>query len=164
MYKRNLIAPFQLWEPPTLVIPKMYWDAMSHEQRIHAICRQIEKLICYADYLGANVDDLTVKYDNLKTDFEKFMESGFDDYYLDQIEQWVKDNMADIISLYVKQVFFGLTLDGHFVAYIPEGSAWEDIIFDTGMQYGLDTYGRLILRWDVDESGSAVNQRPEDWS
>ena len=26
-------------------------------------------------------------------------------------------------------------------AYIPEGSAWEDIIFDTGMQYGLDTYG-----------------------
>lgn len=163
-HKRNLISPYHLWEPPTWVIPKMYWDAMSAEQRIHAICRQIEKLICYADYLGGNVDELTIKYEELKADFDKFKESGFDDYYAEELEQWINENMSDIIAKYVSMVFFGLTLDGHFVAYIPTGAAWDDIMFDTGMVYGIDTYGRLILRWDVDDSSERVNQRPEDWS
>jgi len=45
-------------------------------------------------------------------------------------------------------VFFGVTLDGHFVAYIPE--SWTDIDFDTGMIYGTPEYGRLILRYEVD--------------
>ena len=48
------------------------------------------------------------------------------------------------------------------MAYIPE--SFDDIVFDTGANYGSDEYGRLILRWDVDDSGFAVNQRPEDWS
>lgn len=167
-HKRNLISPYHLWEPPTWIIPKMYWDAMSQEQRVHAICRQIEKLICYVDYLGGNVDDLTIKYDELRADFDKFMESGFDDYYYEQIAKWVDDNLETLYALLVKQVYFGLTVNdgtnmgGRFVAYIPE--SWDDIVFDTGMQYGIDTYGRLILRWDVDNSGEVVNQRPEDWS
>lgn len=153
-HKRNLISPYHLWEPPTWIIPKMYWDAMSQEQRIHAICRQIEKLICYADYLGGNVDDLTIKYDELKADFDKFMESGFDDYYYEQIEQWIINHMPEIISTYVKQVFFGLTLEGNFIAYIPQGSAWDDVLFDTGQVYELDTYGRLMLFYETDASSN----------
>ena len=110
-------------------------------------------------------DKVVINHDEieaLKTAFEKFMASGFDDYYYAQIEKWVNDNLETLYALLVKQVYFGLTLDGYFVAYIPE--SWSDIVFDTGMIYGQDTYGRLILRWDVDESGHAVNQRPEDWS
>lgn len=156
------ITPFRFWEPPTWVIPKMYWDTMSQEQRIHAICREIEKLMTYADYLGINVNELENLYIALQNDFDKFKESGFEDYYKTQVEQWIADNLEYVFNIVAKQVYFGLTLEGRFVAYIPEG--WSDIVFDTGANYGVDTYGRLILRWDVDNSDGNVNQRPEDWS
>lgn len=150
------------FSPSTFIIPKMYWDAFSLEQRYHALCKTLSRLITYADMLGIQSDELGVLYETLASDFQTFKESGFDDYYRDQIEQWVNDNLETLYHLLVKQVYFGLTLDGHFVAYIP--NSWDDIIFDTGIVYGEDTYGRLILRWDVDESGEEVNQRPEDWS
>ena len=152
------------FSPSTFIIPKMYWDAFSLEQRYHALCKTLSKLITYADMLGLNVNELGALYEALVDDFEAFKEHGFDDYYAEQLEQWVNENMSDIIAKYVSMVFFGLTLDGHFVAYIPTGAAWDDIMFDTGMVYGIDTYGRLILRWDVDDSAERVNQRPEDWS
>ena len=94
----------------------------------------------------------------LKELFEKFQESGFDDYYKDQVEQWINENLDFIFTHTVKQVFFGLTQDGYFCAYVPK--SWNDIIFDTGMNYNEDTYGRLILRWDVD-SVHTVDQTPE---
>lgn len=143
-------------------IPKLYWNVKSQEQRILAICEQLHKLACYADMLGGKINIDHAEIEELQALFEKFMESGFDDYYADQVEKWIDEHMQFIFDHTVKQVYFGLTLDGHFVAYIPE--SWDDIVFDTGMQYGIDTYGRLILRWDVDDSGESVNQRPEDWS
>lgn len=139
-------------------IPKMYWNVKSQEQRIHRICEMLDKLICYASYLGDEQNDIVEELENLANEFEKFKESGFLDYYEQQIAQWVNDNLETLYHLLVKQVFFGLTLDGHFVAYIPE--SWEDIVFDTGADYSLDTYGRLILRWDVDGTYN-VNQTPE---
>ena len=48
---------------------------------------------------------------------------------------WYKENIVDIIGEMVKQVFFGITDDGYFVAYIPE--SWNDIKFGTT---GLDDY------------------------
>lgn len=136
----------------TPTIPKLYWDVESQEQRILELCRQLHKLICYIDFVGDKVNINHNEIQQLKTQFQKFIESGFDDYYREMLEKWVDEHMADIISRYVHQVFFGLTLDGYFVAYIPEGSAWNDVIFDTGQVYDLDTYGRLILYYETDSS------------
>lgn len=146
----------------TPTIPKMYWDVKSQEQRLKAICAQIHKLICYSDMLSGKINDDHDAIAELQELFDTFMESGFDDYYLEQIEEWVNNNLEELFHLLVKQVYFGLTLEGYFVAYSPE--SWDDIIFDTGMVYGVDTYGRLILRWDVDNSGENVDQRPEGWN
>lgn len=157
----RIIPSFWGFTEFTSSIPKMYFDVKSQEQRIHRICELLNKLICYAGYLGDKGNEFANELETLANEFEKFKESGFEDYYLDQIEKWVNDNLETLYHLLVKQVFFGLTLDGHFVAYIPE--SWSDIVFDTGMNYGVDTYGRLILRWDVDESAGEVNQRPENW-
>lgn len=153
------IDRFQRWFPYfagftefTPTIPKLYWNVESQEQRILALCRQLHKLICYIDYVGDKVVLNHEDIEGLKAEFEKFKESGFEDYYEDQLNAWIDEHMADIISRYVKQVFFGLTLDGYFVAYIPEHSAWEDIIFDTGANYNDDKYGRLILNYVTDAS------------
>lgn len=145
--------------PPT--VPQLYWNIDSNEQRYHLLCRQLHKLVCYADMLGEKINIDHAAIDALEAEFEKFKESGFIDYYEALIERWINQNMERLISLSIKQVYFGLTLDGYFVAYIPD--SWDEIIFDTGANYGEDTYGRLILRWDVDESAGNVNQRPENW-
>lgn len=139
-------------------IPKLYWDVESQEQRILELCKTLHKLICYIDFVGDKVNVNHEEIEKLKADFQEFIESGFDDYYREQIEQWINDHLPDIMHMLIRQVFFGLTLDGHFVAYIPE--SWDDIVFDTGMNYQLDTYGRLILRWDAD-SPYSVDQTPE---
>lgn len=161
-YPIRIIPPFAGFTEFTTSIPKMYWDVKSQEQRIHAICKMIDKLICYADMLGDTENETQEDLAKLKAEFEEFKEHGFDDYYAEQIEQWVKDNLPYLFETYCKQVYFGITENGYFVAYIPD--SFDDIVFDTGAVYGIDTYGRLILRWDVDESGFSVNQRPEDWS
>ena len=141
----------------TPTIPKLYFNVDSQEQRIFALCKQLHKLICYADMLGEKIN---VDHDDiveLQELFEKFMESGFNDYYREQIEEWVNSNLETLYELLVRQVYFGLTTDGHFVAYIPD--SWNDIIFDTGFDYATDTYGRLILRFNVD-SEHEVQQTP----
>lgn len=145
----------------TASIPKLYFDVRSQEQRILALCKQLHKLICYADYLGGKINVDHNAIEELEALFEKFMDSGFNDYYAAQIEAWIDANMERIMSQAVRQVYFGLTLDGYFIAYIPD--SWDDVVFDTGFVYGEDTYGRLILRWDVDNSNRQVNQRPENW-
>ena len=143
----------------TPVIPSLYWDVYSQEQRYHAICKELCKLISYTDFLGENVNLNAQHIAELVAEFKKFKESGFYDYYAEQIEQWINDNLEWLMKTLVRQVFFGLTLDGRFVAYVPD--SWNDIVFDTGAVYGLGTYGRLILRWDAD-SPNDVNQEPED--
>lgn len=153
------IFPFAGFTEFTPTIPKMYWDVHSQEQRIHRICDMLDKLVCYADYLGDNVEINKEEIEALKSEFEEFKEHGFEDYYLEQIEQWVNDNLETLYALLVQQVYFGLTLDGHFVAYIPE--SWDDIIFDTGFDYSIDTYGRLILRMYVDDDAHPVDQTLE---
>lgn len=156
------IPPFIGFTEFTATIPKMYWNVTSQEQRILTICKQLHKLVCYADMLGSKINIDHAQIEELQALFDKFMESGFDDYYAEQVEKWIDDHLQFVFEHTVKQVYFGLNEQGYFVAYIPE--SWDDIVFDTGMVYGIDTYGRLILRWDVDNSGETINQRPEDWS
>lgn len=153
------VPPFAGFTEFTASIPKLYFNVKSQEQRIHAMCELINKLICYADMLGDKVSDDHEAIEKLIEEFNKFKDSGFLDYYEKQLEAWINAHMADIIALYVKQVFFGLTLDGHFVAYIPEGSAWENVIFDTGAVYDLDTYGRLILYYETDSTSDVWQDR-----
>lgn len=153
------VAPFWGWTENTPALPEMYWNVYSAEQRIMNICCELHKLCEYANMLGesVNVDKELIK--ELQDTFEQFMESGFDDYYKEQIAQWVDDNLGFVFERYTRGVYFGLTLDGHFVAYIPE--SWNDVIFDTGADYTLDTYGRLILRMNVDNPEETVDQTPE---
>ena len=86
-----IIQRFAFWNPGTWQIPKLYWDAFSDEQRIHAICKQLGKVIAYADYLGINVDDIAERL--------KAIEEGqLDPIIIAAIEQWFEDNQPAIVS------------------------------------------------------------------
>lgn len=142
------VVPFAGFTEFTTSVPKLYWNVKSQEQRILALCEQFHKMVCYADMLGDKINEDHLEIGELQALFQKFVESGFDDYYAEQVERWIDEHLAYIYRYTAKQVFFGLTLDGYFVAYIPE--SWEEIAFDTGADYSSDTYGRLILSYLTD--------------
>lgn len=151
MYPRYMgIPPFAMFTRFTPALPQFYTDVPTMEQGFKELCKNFHKMVCYVDNM-ANVQNLTSEeVEQLKADFQKFMESGFDDYYAQQVEAWVNANVALVFEKYASQIYFGLTDDGHFCTYIPE--SWSDITFDTGMVYGRSDYGRLILRFTADGS------------
>lgn len=139
------LVPYGSFVLNTPTIPKFYWDVYSQEQRLKQICCELEKLMQYADMLGVNLNIDHEAIIELQEQFKKFMESGFFDYYAAQLEKWINDNMERIISKAIKMVFFGLTPDGYFCAYIP--SSWSGIMFDTVADYASENYGCLVLKY-----------------
>lgn len=136
-------------------IPKLYWDVKSQEQRYFVLCEQLHKVICFLDCISdkINLDHNEIEW--LKEQFKQFMESGFDDYFYEKMLEWLNTHQQEIWDALGKMVFFGLTLDGYFCAYVPE--SWSDIVFDTGAIYNTQEYGRLILRYNVEGHGVIDN-------
>lgn len=149
------------WTAFTPTIPKMYWNVYSQEQRIKDLCMNYDKCEQYLDFVAKLTNDWNGEYteevQEMLDEFEALLDFGSES----TITKWIEKNLNFIFTSVVKQVYFGINEEGYFVGYVP--SSWDDIIFDTGAVYGIDTYGRLILRWDVDNSGESVNQRPENW-
>ena len=146
------IPPFWCFSAFTPTIPKLYWNVKSQEQRILNLFDLLNKLVCYCDSMGLQIDVNAQDIADLK---EELKDGSLLDYYEKQIYDWIQDNMADLLSAGIKQVYFGLTSDGYFCAYVPD--SWSDIAFDTGAVFGTDTYGRLILQFDSDGSGVIDN-------
>lgn len=137
------LSPFACW-PYTMAIPKFYWDAESQEQRVKYLCMLYDKLMTYVDALKDNVNVDSNAIAELQDAFQKFMESGFDDYYAEQVAQWIAENLQKIIdAMTVSTVYFGLTDDGYFTAYYP--LSWKTVQFDTIVDYSSDYYGCLVL-------------------
>lgn len=53
--------------------------------------------------------------------------------------------VIDAIDKAIKMVFFGLTDDGYFCAYIPQ--SWSDIQFGTIMDFDSENFGKLTLSY-----------------
>ena len=151
-----IIPPFAAFTKFSPLLPQFYYDVPSIEQRVKELCKTLAKIAAYSDELATQLNIDTEALEKLEADFKTFMESGFDDYYKAQVAQYIADNIDSITQQFTqKSVYFGLTSDGYFCAYIPEN--WSDIVFDTGTVYGRSDYGRLILRFSSDGSGVIDN-------
>lgn len=117
-----------------------------YDDDLRELLRKIKCLI-------ENVKDLNewratheAEYQVLKDLYDDIMYGKFPPSIVKAFEDWMRKNALDLVGELVKMVFFGITDDGYFVAYIPE--SWEDIIFGTT---GLDDfptgfdYGHLTL-------------------
>ena len=81
----------------------------------------------------AEKTDSTVK--ELKEIVDQIDSGQLPDAMENAIHIWLQTHAGEIIPDIVGAVFFGLTQDGYFVAYIPD--SWNDIIFGTS---GLDDF------------------------
>lgn len=67
--------------------------------------------------------------DKLDTFYNEIVSGNYPDYIVKAFETWMEKNLVTLVGKMVAQVYFGLTQDGYFVAYIPE--SWDDIKFNT---------------------------------
>lgn len=154
-YNFHDIPEFWGFSEFTPTIPKLYWNVKSQEQRILNLFDLLDKIINYCDQLGVNTNEVVQAISDIKDELTKLENGGLIDFYRDQINQWVADHMENIIKKAIQFVYFGLTDDGYFCAYIPD--SWSEISFDTGAVFGRSDYGRLILRMQTDSSNSIDN-------
>ena len=95
-------------------------------------------------------EDTQPTIDDFKALYEAIVSGNLPEGMKLGMYEWMEENAVDIVGRMVKMVFFGITLDGYFVAYIPD--SWEDIIFGTT---GLDDfpagieYGHLTLSLNI---------------
>lgn len=88
------------------------------------------------------------EYEQLKDLYDQVMSGNFPESVQNAFRVWMRQNAVDLVGELVKNVFFGLTESGYFVAYIPD--SWSDIIFSTS---GYDDFteavdfGHLILSY-----------------
>lgn len=86
-------------------LPQLYWDVMSGEQRIHAICKALQDLVEQLSSDKTLINDTAAKIKELQELFQKFMDSGFDDYYAEQVAKWIDENLKYVYDKTIKQVF-----------------------------------------------------------
>lgn len=109
-----IIEKYRYWEPSTWTIPKLYWDAFSHEQRIHAICHQLSKIIAYAEYLGENVQ---ANYDMIKKLYDE-LPDYVKNYVIEYIDEIIDSGrFQDIVERAIEELYGGV--------YIPNNLNFE---------------------------------------
>ncbi len=91
------------------------------------------------EYEYAELKALT---DDINSRLTQIENGDFPESLYNAMRNWWEANAVDLVGNLVKFVFFGLTLDGYFVAYIPEN--WNEIDFDTIVVPG-DNYGKLCI-------------------
>jgi len=76
---------------------------------------------------------------------------------LEGLRNWIDANLQELIGRNIRYTWFGLTDDGYFVAYMPE--SWQELWFDTVMDYEDDYYGHLLIKYDANHLRKVTTYR-----
>ena len=116
---------------------------VSQIQTLHQL---FDKLKCDVEKTGGNVEALN-GYTKALSDAQCAINERLDvgDFEKETFAEWADANLPAMVTQMVKFVFFGLSDDGHFVAYIP--SSWKFLNFDTSTRANDPNWGHLIIRY-----------------
>lgn len=93
------------------LIKELAHKIWEYDQILAKKLKEVEETLQkYADLLDGKIED-------------------FDRIILEKTQNWLDENMEDILTQAVQLVWFGLTDDGYFMAVIPDN--WKDVQFDT---------------------------------
>ena len=129
------VKTFKFWCQK--VLPLVYDDSISYYE---VLC----KVVDYINALIETDNEIFATLDKMKADITVLQN------WVDNFDNNVEVMLREIIDRYIAtMVFFGITDDGYFVAYIPE--SWNDITFyTTELDIFLPIepeYGHLVLAY-----------------
>lgn len=119
----------------------------------HFYDSDLRELICKIRTIMGKVESLEEwrrehepEYQELKELYDAVMSGNFPPSIVQAFEDWMSRNAIELVGKLVKHVYFGLTNDGYFCAFIPDN--WSDITFDTVNDFDDPLYGHLMLIYD----------------
>ena len=119
-----------------------------HELNLDWILKHFKEFMDEIDALESWKTEHEAEYQELKDLYDDIISGDFPESMINALEEWVTRNGIDLIGNMIKTVFFCITMDGYFCAYIPEN--WSDITFGTtgldDFPAGVD-YGHLTLSY-----------------
>lgn len=98
--------------------------------------------------INKKVNDLNAVVEVLREEVTKLTNGDYIEIYVNALANWIDNNLQQLVAKLVKYVWFELTDDGYFVAFIPD--KWDFIDFDTITDPDSDDYGKLALEWETD--------------
>ena len=115
------------------------------QNNLNVISQNLETLKQNVDDNTNDIAQLQNQVQSLNTLLEAIKNGEYVDLYLDSLIKYIDNNLQKLVGRISYFVYFGLTDDGYFVAYIPPN--WEFIQFTTDMNCNSQTYGHLILTY-----------------
>ena len=135
-----------------LVLPAVFDDSLSYYELVAKVVKKLNEVIDsnneLAGYVGTNTQDIAQLKEDvelLNSEFEKVKNGQYTSLYIEAMKDWIAENLINIVGQIVKFVWFGLSDDGHFVAYIP--TSWRFLTFDMVADPDSPDYGRLLLSY-----------------
>ena len=134
------------------ILPMEVNHNMSEYQFLMSVCSKMNELIASNNNLNNGVQltqqqlaQLQTEIEQMQQELEKVKNGDYVSLYLDSIIKYIDNNLVEMVSRIVKYIFFGLSMDGRLVAYIPD--SWDFIRFDTVMNTNSPLFGHLVLQW-----------------
>lgn len=111
------------------------------------LIKSVKQLIDCCEEMTEWKENHEKEFKEIKELYDQLISGDLPEGVQEAISAWMEENALDLVGELVKMVFFGLTDDGRFVAYIPE--SWDDLYFNTT---GYDTlpdyeYGHLTISY-----------------
>ena len=139
---------------PIFDIGRRYMSYLDFDfPHAHMYNSDLKEILCIVKKLDEEYDILTEwkrtheeEYEVLKEFMDNIENGDFPQSMYSAMVTWLQTNAYDIIGGMIKHVYFGLTDDGYFCAFIPEN--WSDVQFDTVSDYNDPLYGHLVLMYD----------------
>ena len=124
------------------VLPAVYDDSLSYYELLAKIQQKLNEVIASENNLNAWQEAQDEVMRLLEEKVDDFIGGGYKDEFDRFVQEWLDANWDGYISKWAHMVFFGLTQDGHFCAYIPHD--WS-FVFDSVYDYDDPNYGRLAI-------------------
>lgn len=96
----------------TPVIPKMYWDVYSAEERIHRICCMLDKLTEYVNSMAVEINDNTADIETITGEISDISNGKYTPKYIDGLAKYIDANLTSFVARLTAYVFPGLVYDG----------------------------------------------------
>ena len=100
----------------------------------------------FENRMNTQIQTLQQTVDECQEEVQKLINGEYIDNYVKALAQWIDNNLQVLVSQVVQYVWFEITEDGYFVAYIPD--KWDFIDFDTELNPDNEDYGKLRLDWE----------------
>lgn len=124
------LMPFAAFLQGTPVIPEIYWNVYSSEQRWKVICERLEGLIAYVDEVKDVVNVNSADIAAMKQLLYDIRDGKYADLYLDAIASYIDENLTQFVARIARYAFPQLVWDGEAWRYsIVVPTSWDFLRF-----------------------------------